>query len=129
MRIEERIGARVREERERRGWSQEVLGQEVGRFLERSWSGQTVSVAEKGGRDFGAVEMLAISMVFNKPVASFYREAMKTAGQEIQLPSGHFVKEREMRRVYGLPNAEAYRIAIEMRKLVDQVELLGEGEA
>jgi transcriptional regulator with XRE-family HTH domain len=130
VRIEERIGANLRAVREAKGWSQEVLGDHVGRRLGRAWSPQTVSVAEKGGRDFDAEDMLVLSLVLERPVAWFYREqAMETAGQEIKLPSGFTVREAEMRRVYGLPNAEASRLALQIQKLAADVALLGEGES
>jgi transcriptional regulator with XRE-family HTH domain len=126
VRIEERIGARLREAREVKGWSQEVLGEQVTRYLGRPWSAQTVSVAENGGRDFDAEDMLVLALVFGRPVAWFYRPNLK-AIEEIKLPSGFVVNEASMRRVYGLENTEAYRIATEMEKLVAQVRLLGEG--
>jgi transcriptional regulator with XRE-family HTH domain len=130
VRIEERIGVNLRAAREANGWSQEALGERVGGYLGRPWSAQTVSVAEKGGRDFDAEDMLVLALVFGRPVAWFYRDQTpKTAGQEIELPSGFVVTEASMRRVYGLENAEAYRIAIEMEKLAAQVRLLGEGES
>jgi transcriptional regulator with XRE-family HTH domain len=130
VRIEERIGANLRAARDAKGWSQEVLGEKVGHYLGRPWSAQTVSVAEKGGRDFDARDMLVLALVLERPVAWFYREqAMETAGQEIELPSGFTVRESEMRRVYGLPNAEAFRLAHELEKLAANVRLLGEGES
>src|SRR5262245_48597427 len=93
MRIEERIGARVREERRARRWSQEALGAEISRYLPRPWSAQTVSAAENGGRDFAAQDILALALVLGVPVQAFYREAVETLGQEIQMPSGVTVKE------------------------------------
>jgi transcriptional regulator with XRE-family HTH domain len=128
MRVEERIGARVREERRKKGWSQEVLGEAISRYLPRPWSAQTVSNAENGGRDFAAQDMLALALVLGVPVAAFYREAVETAGQKIVMPSGVTVDETAMRRVYGSPNSEAHRIAHNLEKVVAEVRLLGEGE-
>jgi transcriptional regulator with XRE-family HTH domain len=127
MRIEERIGARVREARRMRGWSQEVLGEQVSRFLERPWSAQTVSAAENGGRDFVARDMLVLSMVLGQPIAWFYRPGME-ALEEIVMPSGHTVKESEMRRAYGMPSNAAPALARELEKVAARVALLGEGE-
>jgi hypothetical protein len=70
--------------------------------------------------------MLVLALVLGVPVQAFYREALEALGQEIQMPTGLWIKEATMRRVYGLPNADAHRLAREMRKLVDEVELLGE---
>jgi transcriptional regulator with XRE-family HTH domain len=128
VRIEERIGARLREERRKKGWSQEVLGEQVSHYLGRPWSAQTVSTAEAGGRDFDAEDMVVLSLVFGLPVAAFYRQAVE-ATEEISLPSGFVVKEEQMRKVYGLPNQEAHRLAGELRKLSADVALLGEGES
>jgi transcriptional regulator with XRE-family HTH domain len=125
--IEKRIGARLREAREVEGWSQEVLGEKVTRYLGRPWSAQTVSVAENGGRDFDAEDMLVLALVFGRPVAWFYRPNLK-ATEEIELPSGFVVTEAYMRRVYGLENKEAYRLKHELEKLAADVALLGEGE-
>jgi hypothetical protein len=99
----------------------------VGRHLGRPWSAQTVSVAENGGRDFDAEDMLVLALVFGHPVAWFYRPNLK-AVEEIKLPSGKVVSEASMRRVYGLENSEAYRLKHELEKLAAEVALLGEGE-
>ena len=128
MRIEKRIGARLREERRKRGWSQEMLGEQVSRYLDHPWSIQTVSTAENGGRDFAARDLLALALVLGVPIAAFYRPTIE-ASEEITTPSGHAVSESAMRRVYGHPNMEAHRIAHEMEKLATDVRLLGEGEA
>ena len=128
MRIEERIGARMREARDANGWSQEVLGKQVALYLDNPWSAQTVSVAENGGRDFAAKDLLALALVLGRPVAWFYRPNIQST-DEIKTPSVHTVLEAEMRRVYGLENKEAYRLKHELEKLAADVALLGEGEA
>jgi transcriptional regulator with XRE-family HTH domain len=109
-----------------KGWSQELLGEQVGSFLERPWSAQTVSAAENGGRDYVARDMLALSRVLGQPIAWFYRPGME-ALEEIVVPSGLTVKESEMRWAYGVPSAEAPAIARELEKLAGRVALLGEG--
>lgn len=86
-----------------------------------------MSTAENGGRDFDARDMLVLALVFGVPIQAFYRQAME-ALEEIQLPSGYTVSESSMRRVYGLPNMEAHRVARELENLAGQVALLGEGE-
>jgi transcriptional regulator with XRE-family HTH domain len=128
VRIEERIGANLRAAREGKGWSQEVLGEQVAKYLGRPWSGQTVSVAENGGRDFDAEDMLVLSLVLEHPVAWFYRPNVWTT-DEIQLPSGYTVRESSMSHAYGKPSAEAHRIAHELEKNAAAVRLLGEGES
>lgn len=127
MKIEKRIGARVREMREAKRWSQEALGEQMTRYLGRPWSAQTVSVAENGDRDFRAEDMLALALVLGRPVNWFYQPNLATT-ERVQFESGFWVSEASMRRVYGLSNKEAYRIALGARKLADEIELLGEGK-
>jgi hypothetical protein len=85
------------------------------------------SVVGIEGRDFAAQDMLALALVLGVPVQAFYREAVETAGQEIQMPSGMIVPESAMRRVYGLGLPEAHRIAHDLEKAAADVRLLGEG--
>ncbi len=63
MKIEELVGAQVREKREGRGWSQQRLGDELKAILGRPWSRQAVSLAEKGQREFGVADLLALALV------------------------------------------------------------------
>lgn len=65
-------------ERRARGWSQEQLGKALERQTGRMWSKASVSAAEsswRGGRvrRFDANELLALAIVFDTPIAAFFR--------------------------------------------------------
>jgi transcriptional regulator with XRE-family HTH domain len=72
VKLEEMIGARIRQARELRGWSQQQLGDELEPYLGRVWTRQAVSSAEKGGRDFTAAELIAFASVFRADVATLF---------------------------------------------------------
>src|SRR5512133_2345858 len=76
MRIQERIGKRVREAREQARLTQEELGTAMGyegqASLGRKWSKQTVSAAEAGNREFVAEELLVLALILGKPLYWFF---------------------------------------------------------
>jgi transcriptional regulator with XRE-family HTH domain len=88
------VGARVREGREARGWTQQRLGEELGRFLGKPWPKQMISGVEIGHRDLSVTELLAFSAVLRQPVQGLLDPGAKsTPGrnpwtQEVQLPAG-----------------------------------------
>lgn len=63
MTVEQTIGQKIRTRREVLGLTQEELGVRLGTYLTRPWPRQAVSVAEKGGRDFRAAELVALAQV------------------------------------------------------------------
>jgi transcriptional regulator with XRE-family HTH domain len=67
VRVEELVGARIREKRDELGWSQQELGEKVGEYLGRPWSRQAVSLAEKGQREFGVADLLTLAMTLGVP--------------------------------------------------------------
>ncbi|MGY5069386.1 helix-turn-helix domain-containing protein [Streptomyces griseus] len=62
MKIEEAIGANLARLREEAGLSQAQLGNALGSYLEKPWSRQAVSGAEKGRRAFTAAELIALAL-------------------------------------------------------------------
>lgn len=62
MRIEDVIGRRIAEGRDELGLTQAQLGEELAKYLGRPWPRQAVSNAEKGGRAFGAADLVALSL-------------------------------------------------------------------
>jgi transcriptional regulator with XRE-family HTH domain len=84
MRIQEVVGTQMRRARKAKGWNQADLGEQLGRYLPKRWAPQVVSQAEKGEREFTAVELLALALVLDKPLPSFFMYE----GDFIELPSG-----------------------------------------
>lgn len=83
MPVEQIVGHQMARARERRGFSQAELGQELARYLGKPWSRQTVSVAEKGGRAFIAAELAALAHLLEVPIEGFFKPPPDTQGIEI----------------------------------------------
>lgn len=83
MTIEEVIGSKIREAREELGWTQAQLGIHLLAILGDAWSPQAISAAEKGRRDFRAVDLFALHWALNRPVEWFYSVP---TGTEIEFP-------------------------------------------
>jgi transcriptional regulator with XRE-family HTH domain len=81
--LTEVVGGRIRQAREARGWTQGQLGDALAEYLGEGWSRPAVSIAEGGGRDFRAVELLALALVLGHPVGWFFRPA---GDSPIELP-------------------------------------------
>lgn len=90
MTIEEAIGANVRRRREWIGITQEQLGQLLGEHLGQTWTRQAVSSAERGGRDFRAVELVALARALVTTVGYLTQPE-----EPVTLPSGHLVDPAE----------------------------------
>jgi len=84
-RLTEAVGRRVRQAREARGWTQAQLGAALAEHLGEGWSRPAVSIAESGGRDFRAVELLALALVLGHPVGWFFRPP---GDSPVELPGG-----------------------------------------
>jgi transcriptional regulator with XRE-family HTH domain len=102
MRVEELVGGRVKVARQERGWTQEQLGAELGRYLEGGWSNIVVSFAETGRRGFTAAELVALAAVLGKPVAWLFSPFDDE--REIELPGGSLASEDY--RALGRPEGE-----------------------
>lgn len=62
MKLEEAIGANLARLREESGLSQAQLGNALGAYLDKPWSRQAVSGAEKGRRAFTAAELVSLAL-------------------------------------------------------------------
>lgn len=69
MRLEEIAGQRMRERRVALGLTQEVAADRITAHLNREWTRQAVSAAEKGKRSFTAAELVAIAHALGTTVA------------------------------------------------------------
>jgi transcriptional regulator with XRE-family HTH domain len=108
MKLEEVIGAQVANCRG--DMTQAELGERLGQHLGRPWSRQTVSAAEKGGRAFTAVELLALSVVLEVPLGYLFTPPATTPGVErgIEMPGGAVVPvERLLRHTLPGPEQES----------------------
>ncbi|MGC9381590.1 helix-turn-helix domain-containing protein [Streptomyces sp. MH13] len=72
MKIEEVIGANLQWIREDQEMTQTQLGEAVAEHLGRPWSRQAVSAAEKGRRAFSAADLLALALVLDVSIPSFF---------------------------------------------------------
>jgi transcriptional regulator with XRE-family HTH domain len=86
VRVEEVIGQRMHDARERQGMTQEELGRKIGERLGREWPRQAVSSAERGGRTFGAAEMVAIAAALGTSVGNLLLPPRGL--DEVELPGG-----------------------------------------
>lgn len=87
MRLEEVIGARIAANRDGR-MTQAEFGERVGRYLGKTWSRQTVSAAEKGGRAFTALELIVISTVLDIPMGVLFLPRTAAGTAELETPGG-----------------------------------------
>jgi len=85
-RIEHVIGVRMYERREELGLTQEQIGEGLGGLLDKPWSRQAVSAAEKGNRAFTAAELVAIAWTLKTTVAWLLTPLLGESG--VQMPSG-----------------------------------------
>jgi len=63
--IDARLGRRVRDLRERRGWSQGALSEELEKWTGVDWHQTTITKVENGHRPVRASELVALGFVFN----------------------------------------------------------------
>ncbi|MEU3413739.1 helix-turn-helix transcriptional regulator [Streptomyces sp. NPDC006658] len=99
MKIEEVIGANVQWIREDQGMTQAQLGEAVAAHLGKPWSRQAVSAAEKGRRAFSAADLLALALVLDVTIPSFFllRDAFH---DDVQLPTANVAADDYMMRVF-----------------------------
>lgn len=86
MRIEEVVGSRIAQARERRGMTQTELGKQLGKWLNTAWLPQAVWTAEKGKRAFPVADLVAFAHVLDVPVSYLLTPASPDV-QEVQMPS------------------------------------------
>jgi transcriptional regulator with XRE-family HTH domain len=82
--IEQMIGGKIRAKRKALDLTQEDLGAALGDYLEKPWPRQAVYEAERGMRQFRAVELVALAEVLGISPGSL----VSSPGEPIELPSG-----------------------------------------
>jgi transcriptional regulator with XRE-family HTH domain len=94
VRVEEFVGARIRDRRRELHMSQQELGERLGSLLGKPWSSQTVSAAELGKRAFTAAELWAIARVLETRAPRLLTPPIDAS--EIELPGGATLDTREL---------------------------------
>lgn len=103
MRVEELVGQRIREHRERLGITQEELGRRLEPLLGKPWPRQAVWAAEQGKRSFAVAELVALADVLQTRPARLITPPLSV--DDIELPSGSVVQARDTR---DLPLADPF---------------------
>jgi transcriptional regulator with XRE-family HTH domain len=83
---EQVIGLNLRARRHELELTQEQAGERIGRLLGRPWSRASMSIAEGGGRSFGAAELLAMARGLVTSVEYFFRLPLGVTA--VELPGG-----------------------------------------
>ncbi|MCG6497646.1 helix-turn-helix transcriptional regulator [Kitasatospora sp. A2-31] len=99
MKLEESIGANIARLREMSGLSQAQLGDALGRYLEKPWSRQAVSAAEKGRRAFTAVELVSLSLALSSSVPDLLLPTGDSTDGEPLLPGPAPVNRSDYERI------------------------------
>lgn len=116
--IEEVIGERIRMARSTAGLSQEQLGHLLEPYLGRPWTRQAVSSAEKGGRDFTALELLGLAQVLDVHTAWLMTPP---AGATIDTPGGMTVPADDLWRRFQTPkDGVGNGVLMHTRRLLEQ---------
>ena len=102
MRLEEVIGANLARLRDSRGMSQAQLGAALSGYLDKPWSRQAVSAAEKGRRAFTAAELLSLALSLRVSLADLLLPLGDGVRDELVLPSGLQVGHNEYARTVTL---------------------------
>jgi transcriptional regulator with XRE-family HTH domain len=95
VRLEQVVGQRIHDIRERAGMSQAGLGRALAPLLGRPWTRQAVSAAEKGARDFKIAELVAIARVLETTVAQLVLPGPEVR-REVVFPSGKTITAMEL---------------------------------
>lgn len=103
MRIEEVIGTRIAAVRQSKGLSQTALGQHLAGVLDRAWTPQQVSNAEKGKRAFTAAELIAFAFTLEVPIVELLTPPVSV--EHIELPNGGSMSTRQLHPTPGAASA------------------------
>ncbi len=115
MRVEEVVGLRLREERERAGLSQAQLGQYVAPLLGRVWPRQAISHAEAGRRAFTAAELIAFAHVVGCEPGRLLIPPHNV--DKVTMPSGESLKRDQL--VAPANNPEVDELRGRIARLID----------
>lgn len=112
MRVEELVGRRIREARERAGMSQPQLGEWLEPLLGRPLPRQAVFAAEQGKRQFTAAELVAFAYVVGCEVSDLF--TLPIGEDALELPSGKTLSREELRQAgaAGPANIEQLRAVL-----------------
>lgn len=86
MQVEQAIGRRITQLRERKKMTQAQLGAELEMWVGKPWARQTVSMAEQGQRKFIAAELFGIASILGVHVAQLFVPPLEI--DELEFPGG-----------------------------------------
>ncbi len=122
MRVEEMVGRRLREARERAGLSQAQLGTRMGAYTGKLLSRQSISQAEQGQRAFTAAELIAFAHITRAVPAEFLTPPDDV--DDVVLPGG-FVMPRSEFATRELSASELRPFLEALAAMGDEVEKYG----
>lgn len=126
MRVEEVVGRRIRDAREARGISQTEFGTSLGALLDRVWTRQAVSDAEKGKRAFTAQELVALSIVIGCEITDLFR--LPADADSLEMPGNVLTRSQLDRKLSDASDAaELRRTLLDLLRSAGQLSEAGEG--
>jgi transcriptional regulator with XRE-family HTH domain len=123
MRVPEIVGARIKEQRQELGWTQDEFAEYLAAFLGRKWFPQAVSDAERGNRDFTAEEILAIARTLGRAVSWFFE--LPPGEEQVHYPSLVDYPEKD-RELYSVDDTAV--LTDEIVRLVKRLQKKAQGE-
>jgi transcriptional regulator with XRE-family HTH domain len=126
VRVEEVVGRRIRDAREARGISQAEFGKSLGALLDRTWTRQAVSDAEKGKRAFTAQELVALSIVIGCEITDLFR--LPADADSLEMPGNILSRDQLDRKLSDASDAaELRRTLLDLLRSAGQLSEAGEG--
>jgi transcriptional regulator with XRE-family HTH domain len=101
----ELIGARIRQARRVRGWTQEQLGAELGKVTRgKAWAKQQVYQAERGRRAFDIADLITLALALDYPLWWFVQPDQ---GADVQVSPGFKLSAKRLTRAVVGPSGLA----------------------
>jgi transcriptional regulator with XRE-family HTH domain len=122
MRVEELVGQRIREARERAGMTQPELGRWLAPLLGRELPRQAISLAEQGKRQFNASELVAFAYVVGCDVADLF--VLPVEENHLRMPSGKDLSREDLRQAAAAGASDTKRLREALTNLVEAAEAL-----
>lgn len=116
LNVQQLVGHRIREVRERESITQEQLGRDLGPLLGREWARQAVSTAERGERAFTATELVAIAYVLGTSVGWLLTPPVSHR-EGVELPGGQMIDRPQMVRA-ATSSASSQQVFLEMHETI-----------
>lgn len=122
MKVEELIGLRIREARERAGMSQPQFGEWLEPLLGKPLPRQAVSLLEQGKRQFTAAELVAFAYVVGGTVADLF--TLPVGVDDLEMPSGSRLTREDLRQGAAAGPASVEKVRTALAELVASAEAM-----